>query len=435
MALMPTIKRTTAAYRRCWSSVVHMLTRKQFGTFTKCDAVVVGGGIAGASCSYRLARTHKMNVICLEKEQNVGCHSTGKSFGIFAESNARSVESKLMTVASRPFFECPDDECCDDGDDGDYFDQSVLNPSGLLAISSPEDYSFLLDEFKPPHSTYTGHHSQVLPMSEATDLVPFLRRDELSEHAIHDTSACNFNTQLVYDHFLVGSYNVGVQYYFNQNVVEITKHNNGNWDIQCYNAETQRIDRFEAGLLLNCAGAWADQIADKAGVKPIGLLSQQRSVIVFTYQNGIDKEHQTPWIGWISPTTGEVFHCCFQGNNGVFLYDTYQEMGETAEMDLVLHRLNTCTTLNVQKIARKCGGAKCSTPNDRNIVIGPTADEASFSWCAALGSYGLQLAPAYSEITSYLALNKQIPQQYIDLGIDINKLLPSRLPQEAVSTK
>merc|ERR1712154_173179 len=159
----------------------------------------------------------------------------------------------------------------------------------------------------------------------------------------------------------------------------------------------------------------------------------KREVFVFTFQKSeyIMGEKQTPWLGWISPDSSEIFHSCFQGNNGIFLYDKLfddkMQILYDDEMQTLLHKINKYTSLKVEKIARKTSGIRCSIKDDSNLVIGPSEEDASFIWCAALGGYGVQTSPAYSEIASYLAVNKDLPKQYVDLGIDIGQLLPSRL--------
>eukprot|EP01084_Bolivina_argentea_P308024 532506_1 len=442
------------------------LTR-HFASVTKCDALVLGGGIGGASLSYRLAKLHNLNVVCLEKEESPGSHATGKAFGIFAESNARCVQSKLMTAASRSFFESPDPECIDNYI-RENFEQGVLQKTGLLAISSADCYSYLYEQFGPTENLKFNQNIQVYPKQDVINMAPFLNPDEMAPYAIYEPHAANFNTGLVYEHFLVGSHNVGVQYYFNQSAVEMSKNNAGNWEVSSYNAERNSIDRFEAGILINSTGQWVDETAAKAGMKPLDLMTIARNVIVFTYTKGdnnenetssykspfnrkeqdnnnnntMDNEPQTPWLGWISQNAGEVFHSCFQGGNGIFLYDQIvnkdlpdPDHAGKDEMEIVLHKIAKYTTLKVQKVASKAAGIRCYTKHDRNIVIGPAEEDNSFIYCAALGSFGLQLAPAYSEIGSYLAVGKTLPQSYIDLGIDVNALLPARLYKDEKSSQ
>lgn len=251
------------------------------------------------------------------------------------------------------------------------------------------------------------------------------------------------DTGLVYEHFLVGGNNVGVEYHFNQSAVEINKTNkNGNWEILSYNSERNDIDRFECGLIINAAGQWSDDISVKAGIKPINLVTHKRSVIVFTYKDkNIKNDKQqisdlsTPWLGWISTDNEEIFHSCFQNNNGIFLYDKLLNDGKDNqeshanhdEMQIVLEKVSKYTNLKIEKIASKSAGIKCSIEQDANMVIGCDPNDNSFVWLSALNGYGIQTSPAYSELTSYLATGKQVPPKFVDIGINVENLSPSRL--------
>ena len=47
---------------------------------------------------------------------------------------------------------------------------------------------------------------------------------------------------------------------------------------------------YQAPILINAAGAWGDEIASLAGVKPIGLNPMRRTVIVFPGPAGVNLE-------------------------------------------------------------------------------------------------------------------------------------------------
>lgn len=176
---------------RIRSSLIRV-TKRYFGNVTKCDAIVIGGGIGGASISYQLSKLHDLNVICLEKENSPGYHATGKSFGIFAESNARTLETKLLTKLSRPFFESPDPETIDDYI-SNTFEKGILEQIGLVAISNIDDYPYLYKEFGPSEQIKFKENIHVLPQKDVNNLVPFLNSEEMAPYAIYEPGASNFS--------------------------------------------------------------------------------------------------------------------------------------------------------------------------------------------------------------------------------------------------
>ncbi|RLA42844.1 MAG: hypothetical protein DRR06_13540 [Gammaproteobacteria bacterium] len=48
------------------------------------DIIIIGGGIAGTSTGFELAK--KSSITILEKEDHAGYHATGRSAALFAES-------------------------------------------------------------------------------------------------------------------------------------------------------------------------------------------------------------------------------------------------------------------------------------------------------------------------------------------------------------
>ena len=68
------------------------------------DALVIGGGMAGATAAAHLAPTHR--VALLEAESAAGYHSTGRSAAIWI-ANYGPPDVRLLTRASRAFFATP----------------------------------------------------------------------------------------------------------------------------------------------------------------------------------------------------------------------------------------------------------------------------------------------------------------------------------------
>src|SRR5215210_9506190 len=69
---------------------------------TQCDALIVGGGIAGASLGARLAAA--MRVIVVESEDLCGRHATGRS-AAFWEASLGKGPARRLSFASKPMFD------------------------------------------------------------------------------------------------------------------------------------------------------------------------------------------------------------------------------------------------------------------------------------------------------------------------------------------
>ena len=68
------------------------------------DIVVIGAGMAGASAAHFLAR--RFDVLLLEREDQPGYHTTGRSAALYTQAYGNAA-IRALTVASKPFFDRP----------------------------------------------------------------------------------------------------------------------------------------------------------------------------------------------------------------------------------------------------------------------------------------------------------------------------------------
>ncbi|MXZ52241.1 MAG: FAD-binding oxidoreductase, partial [Acidimicrobiaceae bacterium] len=88
------------------------------------DVVVIGGGIAGMSAAWALARRgHRVAVV--EREVSLTAHSTGRSVAQFLASYGGPVH-RILSAASRPFLE--------NGVNG-LADSELLEPRNVLSVA------------------------------------------------------------------------------------------------------------------------------------------------------------------------------------------------------------------------------------------------------------------------------------------------------------
>ena len=98
---------------------------------SKCDFLVIGAGMAGASVAYELAEAGR--VVVLEREEAPGYHSTGRSAAMFLETYGNAMVRDL-TVASRSFFAEPP---------AGFSESPLWTPRGTLTVARADQRATL----------------------------------------------------------------------------------------------------------------------------------------------------------------------------------------------------------------------------------------------------------------------------------------------------
>ena len=163
-------------------------------------------------------------------------------------------------------------------------------------------------------------------------------------------------------------------------------------------------------LLVNAAGAWADEIARLAGVPPLGIVPMRRTVVVAEIDSPVAP-------GW--PLTvdagGDLY---FKPDAGRLWISPHDETPAAAsdvqpeELDIAVtaDRFEKATTAQVRRIERSWAGLRSFAP-DRLPVFGPDPQERGFFWCAGQGGFGIQTSPAAAALAASLILGRPAPAE------------------------
>lgn len=165
---------------------------------------------------------------------------------------------------------------------------------------------------------------------------------------------------------------------------------------------TERGELFAAPILVNAAGAWADSLAEIAGVQPLGLTPLRRTIITFDAPDGADAS------GWpFAKTVADELY--FAPESGRLFASPMDEVPtdpcdaqpDELEVALVAQRIEERTTMTVRRIVHKWAGLRTFAP-DRHPVAGFAPDAPEFFWLAGQGGFGLQTSPVMAEAAASL---------------------------------
>jgi D-arginine dehydrogenase len=365
-----------------------------------CDFLIVGGGIAGASAAWALAAGAR--VALLEAEERCGYHSTGRSAALFADAHGAPVP-RALGAASRPFFEQPPPGFCD---------VPLVTPRGALQIARADQRAAL-------RRVIDGGLDR-LSVDEALRVVPVLRPDYVAGAAL-EPGAMDIDVDALLQGFLRGLEARGGTVHTRSRIVALERRG-GRWI-----GATATSLAFRAPTVINAAGAWADEIARLAGVRPIGLRPLRRTAFLVRPDGGRDV---TRWPMVID--VDETFY--FKPDAGRLLVSPEDETPlppcdvRPDELDVAVgaDRLQRATSLTVVSVEKSWAGLR-SFVADRAPVVGFAPDAPGFFWLAGQGGFGILTSPALARVAAALAARRPLPEDVTARGISVDDLGPRRL--------
>jgi D-arginine dehydrogenase len=348
------------------------------------DFIVIGAGIAGASVAWRLAPHGR--VVLLEAEHRPGYHSTGRSAAMFDRAYGNAT-IRALTAASHEFFL-----------DGSALglDAPLLTPRGVLYVARQDQLAQLDRHYDSIRAL--APEARVEDGEFARSKSPILR-EGLFARCVWDPSCSDIDVARLHDALLLHARRRGCEFMRSAYVEQVERSGAG-WQVRAGEATVA------APAVVNAAGAWADEIAQLAGVGRLGLQPRRRSIAVVQLPEALDPR---PW-----PLTLDVEEgWYFKGESGRLLVspadETDVEPCDASVDDEVLAagiaRFEAATTVEVRRVTSSWAGLRSFFP-DRSPVLGPDPRAPGFFWCAGLGGYGIQTAPAVSALVAATVLGQ-----------------------------
>lgn len=371
------------------------------------DVVIIGAGMAGASAAAFLARDGA-RVAVLEREPQPGYHSTGRSAALFSETYGPPAIRKLST-ASRPFFEQPPDG---------FTAHALLAARGQAAAATPGDEERVLRLLA--EGRRNGARVEQWDESDILAAVPIVRPGVFTA-AAYEPGAMDIDVHALHQGFLRLLRGAGSGVVSDAEVTALTR-DNGLWQVA-----TGRGQSWEAPVVVNAAGAWADPVAQLAGVAPVGLQPLRRTALTIEVPPSVRAE------AWpLLADVAETFY--FKPDAGRLLLspadatpvapqDVQPEIEDVAR---VIARFEDVTSLSVERPLSTWAGLR-SFVADGQPVVGYAPDAPGFFWLAGQGGYGIQTAPAMGRLCAALVQRQPWPRELGALGLEAGELAPQRL--------
>lgn len=342
--------------------------------------------MAGASAAYELAPYG--SVLLLEAETTMGYHATGRSAALFTRNYGCPIV-RQVNAASAPFFRSPPAGFCE---------TPLLTPRGSLTVAPPGHEGGLDDLLA---MTEPGEEVVRIDPKDACEMVPFLRPERVG-HAAFEANVTDIDVANLHLSYLKGAKARGAVVMTKQSVAALTLQA-GVWTVQTAK------DTHSAAIIINAAGAWADQIGEMAGARRIGLVPMRRTAIIINAPEGTQCA-ALPAVdfagtgAYMKPDAGKLM----ASPGDATPTDPHDAWADDMDIAVFADWIEHETTIKVEKIEHSWAGLRSFVP-DEAPVVGFDSDVAGFFWLAGQGGFGIMMAPALAMLTAKFCTQTSMP--------------------------
>jgi D-arginine dehydrogenase len=341
-----------------------------------CDFAIVGAGMAGASLAAALAPHGR--VVVIEAEERPGFHATGRSAAFWTQSYG-GPQVLPLTMASGPFLE----------------GNGLLVRRGALTLARRDELAGL-EQFARQYAAL-GVTIEELDRPELLKRLRGLRTDWVA--GVLEPDCCDIDVAALHQLWLGEARRGGVEIRCSSHFLGATRTATG-WMIRTGDGVSLR-----ARILIDAAGAWADDIAERSGVRPLGIMPFRRTMaqlrtspvppVDLPLVLGIDGSFYFKPEGgrlWLSPHDEIPSAPC-------------DAAPEELDVAIAIDRFEGVVDWRIEAVEHRWAGLRSFAP-DRLPVYGFDLREPAFFWFAGQGGFGIQTAPAAAALAADLILDR-----------------------------
>jgi D-arginine dehydrogenase len=340
------------------------------------DVIIAGGGIAGASLGAEIASRRRTLIV--ETENQCGYHTTGRSAAFWLAHYGGPAVMPL-TLASGPLLAqgWPTGE------------RSWLRRRGAITIA--RHYVELREAL--------AVNSSSAPLTEINRAeldrrIPGLRKGW--DHGVLDPSCADIDVAGLHQACLARFRRDGGTVLCSAEL-KSARRRGDQWVVEAGS------ERFTANNLVNAAGAWADELAQRCGARPLGIRPYRRTITQLRI--GRTGLRNLPLIN----DALERFYFKGEADNRVWVSphdetasDPCDAAAEELDVATAIDRFQSVVDWPVEAVERSWAGLRSFAP-DRMPVFGIDSSSGLF-WCVGQGGFGIQTAPAAAKLSAALLL-------------------------------
>ncbi|MFP5311463.1 MAG: NAD(P)/FAD-dependent oxidoreductase, partial [Actinomycetes bacterium] len=327
----------------------------------------VGGGIAGLSLAAGLAG--RCRVALVEAEQELAYHTSSRSARQLIPSYGPPVVQEL-TVRTLELIAARDAE----------LPEPVLTPRSFMLVGSADDVA-----------AEASGHMESITVDRALELCPALKPGTFDAAGL-DTGSFGCNAPLLLEEHRKRALAAGAEIITGARVHSAQRLGSG-WQVGA------GAEGFETSVLVNAAGAWADELAVISGVEKLGLQPYRRTAAIAAVDRPLPAA--TPMVA----AADDSFYFRPDGQDVLISpSETVPSGPEDArprpgDVERLVERLNSFTSFGITGVRRAWTGLRTEAA-DGVPVAGFDAEATGFYWLAGQGGYGFQTSAALAEFAA-----------------------------------
>ena len=262
--------------------------------------------------------------------------------------------------------------------------------------------------------TWRSHCPALTEISptEAAQLCGIINVDQIAG-ACYDPAWHSIDTHALLTGFEQGIRRRGGQVQTRAEVCELERLPNA-WRIR-----TASGIEYEANVIVNAGGAWANQIANLAGRANIPLTPMRRTAIIVPPPDDHGDIRHWPCVHtlrgdlYFKPESPGLM-VCPQDEIPSIPMDAFAEELDVA---VCVDRFTATTTHPVKQVLHQWAGLRTFAP-DRRPVLGFDQQIDDFFWLAGQGGFGIQTSPELGRVAAEVI----IQNRSLDAAIDVRRL-------------
>ncbi|MGO4473286.1 NAD(P)/FAD-dependent oxidoreductase [Arthrobacter sp. M-10] len=331
------------------------------------DVVIVGGGIAGLSLASALAG--QCSVALVEAEQTLAYHTSSRSARQLIPSYGPAVVQEL-TVRTLELMAARD---------------------AGLPVPVLEPRSFMLVGDEATVKAEASGHMHPITHAEALELCPALNPEAFTAAGL-DTGSFACNAPVLLEDHRQRAEAGGVDIITGARVHSAQRLGSG-WQLGA------GLEGFQSAVVVNAAGAWADELAVLSGVEKLGLQPFRRTAAIVDVERPL--RPGTPMVA----AADDTYYFRREGEQVLISpSETVPSGPEDArprpgDVEELVARLNSITSLGIRSVAKAWTGLRTEAA-DGVPVVGFDAEAPGFFWLAGQGGYGFQTSSAIAELAA-----------------------------------